>query len=420
MQAIVLHVHAVDAEPVLDRVLPLVPAGVYDRSLGPLVELVVAGVVDRADLAGAAGDALVRVSERELPDDPAQLVAQFVDPPVVAGRFVIRPPSAPAPADPRLEDIVIDRGSAFGTGLHPTTQRCLELLLSLEPGGSFADLGCGTGVLAIGAARLGWKPVVAVDYDERSVEATARNAELNGVAVEARRVDLIEEAPPAAQTIVANVPARVHAAVRAGFAETPRQMIVSGVSPREADAVVAAYGELGLAEGGRLVESDWAAVLLAAPEVRLRGGATSARTAARPQPAAAGPPESLPSTLPGQLETRLPDGGLALSSARELPTGARVAVLLAPGLFRLDLRHLEDTLKISIRNLAGTAIYSLPDAGQPATILTTEDVAIERPVATNARLCLRIGSREANIVLSALSGPDAGRARVTAQAIVGP
>ena len=193
MQAIVLHVHAVDAEPVLDRVLPLVPAGVYDRSLGPLVELVVAGVVDRADLAGAAGDALVRVSERELPDDPAQLVAQFVDPPVVAGRFVIRPPSAPAPADPRLEDIVIDRGSAFGTGLHPTTQRCLELLLSLEPGGSFADLGCGTGVLAIGAARLGWKPVVAVDYDERSVEATARNAELNGVAVEARRVDLIEE-----------------------------------------------------------------------------------------------------------------------------------------------------------------------------------------------------------------------------------
>jgi len=248
VQAIVLHVHAVDAEPVLDRVLPLVPAGVYDRSLGPLVELVVAGVVDRADLAGAAGDALVRVSERELPDDPAQLVAQFVDPPVVAGRFVIRPPSAPAPADPRLEDIVIDRGSAFGTGLHPTTQRCLELLLSLEPGGSFADLGCGTGVLAIGAARLGWKPVVAVDYDERSVEATARNAELNGVAVEARRVDLIEEAPPAAQTIVANVPARVHAAVRAGFAETPRQMIVSGVSPREADAVVAAYGEL--AEGG--------------------------------------------------------------------------------------------------------------------------------------------------------------------------
>jgi len=197
-------------------------------------------------------------------------------------------------------------------------------------------------------------------------------------------------------------------------------MIVSGVSPREADAVVAAYGELGLAEGGRLVESDWAAVLLAAPEVRLRGGATSARTAARPQPAAAGPPESLPSMLPGQLETRLPDGGLALSSARELPTGARVAVLLAPGLFRLDLRHLEDTLKISIRNLAGTAIYSLPDAGQPATILTTEDVAIERPVATNARLCLRIGSREANIVLSALSGPDAGRARVTAQAIVGP
>ncbi len=110
---------------------------------------------------------------------------------------------------------------------------------------------------------------------------------------------------------------------------------------------------------------------------------------------------------------------MALSSARELPTGARVAVLLASGLFRLDLRHLEDTLKISIRNLSGSPIHSLPDDGPPTTVLTTDDFTIERPVATNARMRLRIGAREANVVLSALSGPEHGLARVTAQAIIG-
>ncbi len=216
MHAVVLRVHAKDAEATLDRLLPVAPTGVYDRVQGPIVELVVAGAVDREAAARAAGDGLISVGERELPDDPDERSLQLVESPVVAGRFVIRPPMAPAPTDPRLEDIVIDRGHAFGTGLHPTTQRCLELLLALESGGSFADLGCGTGVLAIAAARLGWDPVVAVDYDERSVEATARNAELNGVALEARRVDLVAEPPPAAQTLVANVPAHVHACSASG------------------------------------------------------------------------------------------------------------------------------------------------------------------------------------------------------------
>ena len=144
------------------------------------------------------------------------------------------------------------------------------------------------------------------------------------------------------------------------------------------------------------------------------------RPAARPPAPEAAPADSLPSTLPGQLEAELPGGSLALSCARDLPTGARVAVVLAPGLFRIDVRHLEDTLKISIRNLSGAPIRSLPDSGAPTTILTTDDVTIERPVATNARLRLRIGLREANVVLSSLSGSEPGLGRVTVQAIIGP
>ena len=70
---------------------------------------------------------------------------------------------------------------AFGTGAHPTTRGCLELLLELEPGGGLADLGCGSGVVAIAGARLGWAPVYGLDFDARSVGATERNAERNGV-----------------------------------------------------------------------------------------------------------------------------------------------------------------------------------------------------------------------------------------------
>jgi ribosomal protein L11 methyltransferase len=419
VHAVVLRVRVADTEPVLDRLLPLAPSGVYERANAGIAELVVAGRAERDALVAAAGDALVGLAELDLPEDAEERAVQLGEPPVVAGRFAIRAPAAPPSSDPRVEDIVIDRGHAFGTGLHPTTQRCLELLLALEPGGSFADLGSGTGVLGIAAARMGWGPVVAVDYDERSVEAAQRNAELNGVALTAWQADLTVDAPPGAGTLVANVPAAVHAGVRAGLQETPRHVIVSGVTPEEADAVVASYVDLGLAERRRLVEANWAAVLLTAEDVAVGEPPEVPARPAPPVPEAA-PPESLPTSLPRQLETPLPDGGLALSSSHDLPTGARVAVLLAPGLFRLDLRHLEDTLKLSIRNLSGTTIRALPTDRPPAMVRTAGDVTIDYPVATNARMRLLIGTRHVNVVLSALSGPEPGAGRVTAQAIVGP
>ena len=73
-------------------------------------------------------------------------------------------------------DLVIDPGQAFGTGAHHTTRLCLELLLELDPGGALADWGSGSGVLAIAAARLGYAPVLAVDVEPASLEASAVNA----------------------------------------------------------------------------------------------------------------------------------------------------------------------------------------------------------------------------------------------------
>jgi ribosomal protein L11 methyltransferase len=100
--------------------------------------------------------------------------------------------------------IVIDPGRAFGTGGHPTTQLCIELLREEEPS-SVVDLGCGSGVLAIVAAKLGFEPVVALDIDENAVAATISNAAANGVAVEAHRADVLRDDLPETELGVANI-----------------------------------------------------------------------------------------------------------------------------------------------------------------------------------------------------------------------
>jgi len=100
--------------------------------------------------------------------------------------------------------VVIDPGRAFGTGAHPTTRLALELLATL-PRGSLLDIGCGSGVLAIAAAKLGFAPVSALDHDAASVESARLNAEANGVVVSVTHGDaLLGELPPA-DVAVANV-----------------------------------------------------------------------------------------------------------------------------------------------------------------------------------------------------------------------
>ena len=105
---------------------------------------------------------------------------------------------------PDLTAIVVDPGRAFGTGAHATTRLCLELLQEL-PRGSVLDVGCGSGVLAIAAAKLGHAPVTAVDVDPDAVEATVHNAAANGVEVEALLADAATESLPAADAAVANI-----------------------------------------------------------------------------------------------------------------------------------------------------------------------------------------------------------------------
>jgi ribosomal protein L11 methyltransferase len=174
----------------------------------------------------------------------------------------VRPPWAPA-APAGMLDIVLSETAAFGAGTHPTTRACLELLLALSAGGSFADLGCGTGVIAILAAKLGWAPVTAVDVQSGSIEATAHNAAANGVAVNAQQLDLAADAPPPANGIAANIPAWLHARLAVSLPEPlPSLALLSGFGPGDAGTVASAYGARGLGQRERVAASGWCVLVL--------------------------------------------------------------------------------------------------------------------------------------------------------------
>ena len=106
----------------------------------------------------------------------------------------IRSPFDPPPAEGIVDVVVERRGSAFGSGSHPTTQMCVSLLLELAPDGGAADLGCGVGTLAIVAAKLGWAPVVGVDRVPVAIEVGRENVARNGVPVRLAVADLAVDA----------------------------------------------------------------------------------------------------------------------------------------------------------------------------------------------------------------------------------
>lgn len=267
MIRLAVRVRREDAEVALAELLELAPSGIEEVDLGDAVEYAIYGAAGELpampDVQAAAGGALVDVSTSEIADDWDERWRAFHRPVLVAGRLHVRPPWAPSRGRP---EVVIDPGQAFGTGAHDTTRLCLELLLELEPGGSFVDVGCGSGVLAIAAAKLGWAPVAGLDHDPEAVRATIANARANAVRVQAQRHDLLHDGPMAgARTAAANLlrPLLLRLASE-GFRErAPEVLIAGGLLAHEADEVSAALAAgLGLREAQRRRAGEWAAVLM--------------------------------------------------------------------------------------------------------------------------------------------------------------
>jgi ribosomal protein L11 methyltransferase len=252
-----------DAEPLRALLLDLVPAGLEEHQTADAVELAVYVELDRvAALREALPDAAVEPVENGW----EEAWRAFHRPVEVAGVWL--GPPWETPPDGALA-VVIDPGRAFGTGAHPTTRLCIELLARITPTGSLLDVGCGSGVLAIAAARLGFDPITCVDVDPVAVETTIANAAANGVTVEAQVLDALGEPLPVADIAVANV---LLAPVETILARVDaREAITSGYLERERPA------HPGWAHAETAVLDGWAAdrfshgALTEAPSDRLIG-----------------------------------------------------------------------------------------------------------------------------------------------------
>ncbi len=258
------------AEPVLAELLDLAPAGVEEVDLGEgVVEYAVYGapgeIPSLPDLRAAAGTALVDVSSSEVPDGWEQRWRQFHQPLVLGEALAVRPPWAQR-TGAEIE-VVIDPGQAFGTGSHATTRLCLELMLGLSPRGAFLDVGCGSGVLSLAAAALGWRPVLALDFDPAAVHACQDNAAANDTSIEVRRFDLRDEALPSGkqfQTVAANLLGPLLKTLAQRLVEpVPATVIASGLLREEVGVVSAAFAARGLHQVREVSGGEWSALLLA-------------------------------------------------------------------------------------------------------------------------------------------------------------
>lgn len=290
MIRLAVRVHRAHAEIVLAELLELAPDGVEEAQVGEeVVEYAVYGAPGELpslpDLKAAAGPALVEISTSETADDWQERWRRFhrpilVRPPAQARdaagaratpALYVRPPWEDSAAGDGVEEIVIDPGQAFGTGAHATTRLCLELVLELArlglASGPLLDVGTGSGVLAIAAARLGFAPVLALDHEPQSVEAARENAVVNGVDIAVERFDLRNQPLPrlAGTVVLANLLLPLLLELSRTIAEPPRELVASGLLREQADEVAEAFlTRFQLQERRRLQRGEWAALWLSA------------------------------------------------------------------------------------------------------------------------------------------------------------
>jgi ribosomal protein L11 methyltransferase len=232
-------------------------------SPGALCASAVRSIVEAVDAAfGLEQPSLIERSSVD--DTPWQEAYRQHFKPFRLGRRLVVKPSW-EPFQPAAEDVVleIDPQMAFGTGLHPTTQLCLRALEGwVRPGHIVADIGAGSGILAIAAAKLGAAHVDAVDNDSVAVETTRRNVEANGVSerVAATLGSGIPQVTNHYDMIVANITGPVIAASSQDAARAVRRgglYLVSGFTARGEEAVRRSLAQAGFFVLSRESQDEW-------------------------------------------------------------------------------------------------------------------------------------------------------------------
>lgn len=286
---------AAGGNPAAKAVRVTVPAGEAELAADVLWGAGASAIEERPPL--AAGGAVVLVAGPAAGADaesmlaaaadrwPAELITLDLDAALDAwraharavreGRLLVRPPwvDEPAAGDPGVLEVVVDPGRAFGSGAHVSTRLALAALVDLVRGGErVLDVGCGSGVLAIAAVRLGASGAVGVDVDPAAVAAAKANARRNGVA---GRVTVVEGdadggVAPAGpyDLVVANMLApelrAVAPAVAAGLAPGG-VAVLSGLLVEQRSDVLAAYRGVGLHEDSDArTDEGWTALVLSA------------------------------------------------------------------------------------------------------------------------------------------------------------
>ena len=206
-----------------------------------------------ADVAVLLADAVAMIGLAEVPaysieavaeQNWVQLTQSQFDPIKVSDRLWIVPSWHESP-DPAAINLILDPGMAFGTGSHPTTRLCLEWLeRNVTESSTLLDYGCGSGILAIAAARLGAGRVAGVDIDPQAVESARANAERNGVA--ALFADSTQPVAGEYDLVVANIlsnPLRVLAPAICAHVRSGGRLALSGILREQAEEIIGIYAQ---------------------------------------------------------------------------------------------------------------------------------------------------------------------------------
>jgi len=188
---------------------------------------------------------------------------EFWKPSRIGERFVVRPSWEPFEPGPRDLVITLDPGQAFGTGTHESTRLVLAELEGRVRGGEHVlDVGCGTGILAIGALMLGAADAIAIDVDPIAVEVTRENAEVNGVADRVRASDTpVEAIDGTFELVLANIQNAILVPMASELIAKVApggSLVLSGLLAPEEDEIRAAFGALRFA--GKRADKDWIAL----------------------------------------------------------------------------------------------------------------------------------------------------------------